>query len=218
MPPADPSTDPADDGTRVLEWLASDEARQAARGYLRRAAFPPTAELVDDVVGDATLNGVKRQASNPLTVANPAAYGTTVIRNVVHGLTRHEIDYLADEGELEGEPMVGDPFDDPAADDVRVIIERVASSPWLTAAALTYLTLLMHPTAVPDHAPAPKAGSRPDQARAWPALWFAGHRDLFPDPCPERVRRRRGRYITELLGLLADVFAEYRLELERIDG
>ena len=76
----------------------------------------------------------------------------------------------------------------------------------------------MHPTAVPEDTPTPVAGSRPDQAMAWPALWLAGHRDLFPDPCSVAVRRRRARRIQDVLGHLDHVFAQYRVEMERIDG
>lgn len=202
-----------DSGALVLRWLTSAEARLVARRYLARSGFPTSDDLVDDVLGEAALGVVRRRNSGVATIENPAAYGTTVIKNVVYRLVRHQTDPLDDVAV----GAVEDPFDAHAANDVRVIIGSLGLPSWLAAASLTYLTLLMYPAAVPDHAPVPVAGSRPDQARAWPSLWLAGLRDLFPDLCPERIRRRRARRIAEVLGGVDRAFARYRLQMERGD-
>lgn len=172
--------------------------------------------LVDDVIGEASLAVVKQQARGRMSVFNPAGYGSTVIKHVVHGLLRRDDDHLDDTHD----PAVWDDdvVDGSAADHIRVIIDSKDSRSWLTAAALTYLTLLMYPAAVPDHAPTPMSGARPDQASVWPALWLAGLRELFPDPCPDRIRRRRSRRINQVLDHVETAFAEYRVELERDRG
>ena len=119
-----PPFDPAGDGARVLGWMASDEARRAASTYLRRSGFPVSWDLIDDVVGDAALNVAKQESRSPLSADNPAAYGTTVIKHVVHKLQRGDVDSIEDT-----ELPVWDVLDDPMADDIRVIIERAAPSP-----------------------------------------------------------------------------------------
>lgn len=205
-----------DDGTLTLMWLASPEARATARTRLARRGLPTSDALVDDVIGDALLGVVKQRSRGATSIDNPAAYGSTVIKNVIHRLLRRETDSLDDVPE----PMVhDDDVVDPAtADNIRVLIASKVSPPWLTSATLTYLTILMYPMAVPEHAPAPISGARPDQASVWPALWLAGLRELFPDPCPEKVRRRRARHIAHVLDHAETAFAEYRLEMERSDG
>lgn len=204
-----------DDGTLTLVWLASPEARSAARARLTRRGLPTSDSLIDDVIGDASLGVVKQRSRGRMSIDNPAAYGSTVIKNVVHRLVRRETDSLDDVPE----PMVhnDETLDASAADDVRVLLASKVSPSWLTSAALTYLTILMHPTAVPEHAPAPISGARPDQANVWPALWVAGLRDLFPDPCPDKVRRRRARHIAQVLDHVETVFAECRLGMEHDD-
>lgn len=186
------------DGTAsdVVDWLVSAEAAAAARRSLRRCGFRATPDLVDDVVADAAVAVASRMRSGPLVVDNPGAYGTVVIRNVVNGMARggdvslEEVeDQAAPTGDHQGLDL----------EQVRCAIESGASPPWLTSASLTYLTYSMHPSAVPPGAPMPLAGARPDQATAWPALWFAGMRDLFPDDDGDPRRRTRARRVVDVV-------------------
>ena len=67
-------------------------------------------------------------------------------------------------------------------DDLRVVVERLADRhAWLTSATLSLVTLRAYPEIELDGVPSPQAGATPDQARGWPALWFAGERDHFPE-------------------------------------
>jgi hypothetical protein len=154
------------------------------------------------------------RSDTPLAPENPDAYATVVIRNVVNGLTRGDVIHLEDLDDHEApgaDPVGGD-----SADELRLILEQRDAPPWLTAAALAYLCFLMEPDEIPESAPAPRAGARPDQALAWPALWFAGERHLFPsgadsdstDPC----KRTRARRIKAVLDHMAEVYSLYRSE------
>lgn len=79
-------------------------------------------------------------------------------------------------------------------DDLRVVIESVGDHPaWAVSAALTFVTLTMHPGLDTEPAPRPLAGADPEQARMWPALWFAGKRNgVFPATDePDAAQRQR---------------------------
>lgn len=182
--------------TDVVDWLVSAEAAAAARRSLRRCGFHATPELVEDVVADAALAVASRMRSGPLVLDNPAAYGTVVVRNVVNGMARGADVPL--EG-FEDQAAPPDAQADLDLEDVRCAIEAGGHPPWLTSASLTYLTYSMHPSAVPPGAPMPLAGARPDQATAWPALWFAGMRDLFPDGDGDLRRRTRARRVRDVV-------------------
>jgi hypothetical protein len=208
----------ADTAAGVLAWFVDDgggysaEARGVARRRLRACGFPWAEHLVDDVVADAVTNVLRRLRSpNPLEVENPAAYGTTVIRHVVDHLSRGEevpvedVELAADHTRAAESP---EPAVDPSlVDDVRVAVERAGGPPWLIAATLAYLALEMHPDHVPAGAPAPRAGSRSDQALAWPALWFAGRRDCFPEGGDDPRRKARSRFLGRVLDLRSSVYA-----------
>jgi hypothetical protein len=190
--------------------------------------------MVDDVLGDAVAQCLSWQAGpaghDP---DNPAAYGTTIItsagRRILEGRRRSPdgaavsldvLDALAGEP---ADPAVDDrddARDDTGRDhldDIRIAVEEPGGHPWLVAATLSVLTFTAHPEALPADGPAPVAGSRPDQARVWPALHLAGETDLFPGPDgdPAARRRTRSRRINAVLGRLRDAAARVRLERER---
>ncbi len=88
-------------------------------------------------------------------------------------------------------PLV-DRWNDGPIDDLRVAVERSADRPpWLTSAALSLVTLRAYPEIELDGVPMPEAGATPEQAQGWPALWFAGRRDIFPDKGDDRRERAR---------------------------
>lgn len=71
---------------------------------------------------------------------------------------------------------------DTSGDDVRLYLEQLDDDrPWAASAALTYLTLLMEPTARPDDAPRPKSGRHRRPGPLLAGLWYAGERELFDD-------------------------------------
>lgn len=201
-------------GDDVLDWLRGTHGRAVAANLLRHRGFgsgPRVADLIDDVLGEATLGVLGRMARpEPLEVGSPGAYGTTVIRSVVRLLVRGRdvaLEDVAEPAELDPDPV--DPF---AGDEVRAVLEQMPAPPWLTSAALTYLVHLMFPGVVPDGVPRPKAGSNADQARCWPALWFAGERDLFPNAGEDPARRTRARRIDQVLTRVRLAFARLRLD------
>lgn len=193
-------------GHQVLEWLGSAEAHTVARRQLQRSGFGRGVDLAADVVADAQVGILKRmRSSTPFTAENPAAYGTRVIQNVVKHLVRGDVVHLEDFDEHDApEPP---PVDRTMADDVRVRLEQADAPAWLTSAALAWVCLVMFPDAVPDSAPAPAAGARPDQALVWPALWFAGERDLFPVGGSDPAKRKRARRIEAVREHVTDTFA-----------
>lgn len=170
--------------------------------------------MVDDVLGDAAVAVVKRMRSGPLDVDNPAAYGTRVICSVVRRLVsgRTSADPLPDDLAEPEAPLL----DLDLADDLRAVAEVIpAPAPWVRSAVLTYLTVAMHPDAVPGDVPRPQAGSRPAQAYCWPALWFGGQRDVFPDCGDDPRRRTRARRINQVLDHVATVAAALGLDRRR---
>lgn len=200
----------------VLDWLASEEASRLARKRLTLTGFGDRPDLVEDVLSDATVAVMKRAGSStPFEVDNPAAYGTRVVQNVVKRLGRGDVLYLEDLGEQpsEPEPVVDREF----ADDLRVLVEHGYAETWLDSAVLACICLIMFPDRFPEGSPAPLAGARPDQARVWPALWFAGERDLFPNDGSDPQKRKRARRIAKVQEQLADTWARYRAELETGD-
>lgn len=213
-------------GDDVLDWLRTDEARATAASALRNRRLPTGADAVDDLIGAATVAVLERLASSsagPLQVANAAAYGTTVVRRVL-GRQLRGADVLADPAArtvvldtLAGEAL-GDPAAAPGGADVgdgaRLAVEAVgAREPWVVAAALGYLTYTLHADAVPDGLPGPRAGSDPAHALAWPVLWLAGERRVFPrDDGTDPERRTRARRIARVLDHLASAFARLRRE------
>lgn len=204
-------------GDAVLEWLSTSEALTLARRRLRAARLGFARDLAEDVLGDATVAVIKRMASpTPFEVDNPAAYGTRVVQNVVKGLNRGDVVHL---DELNDQPALEEPaVDSELTDELRLLVEHADAAPWLTSAALGYICFTMFPDSVPPYVPAPVAGARPDQALAWPALWFAGQRDLFPEDGADPHKRRRARRIAKVRAHLADVSARCRYQVERSCG
>ena len=197
----------------VLDWLRTSDARAVAARFVQRRGLTGGKALVDDVLGEAALATLVRMRSVvPLAVEAPGGYGTAVIRSVVRRLIRGRDVAIDDVAEFEdpGQESV-DPL---AGDEVRIVFEQMpTSAPSLASASLSYLVDLMSPGPVPDGVPSPKAGANANQARCWPALWFAGERDLFPDGDGDPNRRTRARRIDKVLARVELGFARRRLEL-----
>lgn len=227
-----------DAGALVLAWFGggpsgwSAEARAVARRRLLRSGFGADAALVDDVVADAACNVVARSARGPIRVDNPAAYGTTVIRNVVSHLVRGREVPVGEPGEHLDDLRPGQQVDasDPiellhgtghadgsTVDELRLALERLGGPAPQVAASLGYLTFTMHPEDVPVRSPRPRAGSGPDHAAGWPALWFAGVQDCFPADGADPRRRARARHIERVRRLVERARDRVVAEQEQID-
>lgn len=222
-------------GDDVLAWLGTDDARRQASRLARRRGLGGYDAMTQNVIADAQVAVWHRMRSDrPLYVERPAAYGTKVIRSVLRQMAEGRdgpVALLDDPDTIE---RVNDPAStddlwaatgsiaDTSGDDVRLHLEQLDDDrPWAASAALTYLTLLMEPTARPDDAPWPRSGSTDEQARCWPGLWYAGERELFDDGVDAadraRIRRTRARRIQVVLDRMQRAFALHALELRSRD-
>lgn len=201
---------PNDATSVALDWLRSEQASRVAARYLRSRALPSVDDLIDDVLADTCVAILERQARGQFDPENPEAYATTMLRNRITKLNRPPTN-IADPDEV-ADQSDPDPVYEFLSDDVRVLIENRRLRPAITSAMLSYLTFLMHPDAIPVDAPQPVSGARPDQARAWPALWMAGERELFSESSSGALRRRRARRISEVLEHMGAVLAHAKAE------
>lgn len=205
-------------GDDVLDWLRTPDARAVAQRFVHRRRLPGGQAMVDDVLSDASLAVLHRvRSTTPLAVNTPGGYGTAVIRSVTRSLLQGhgpETDRHLEPWEDPPQPPV-EAVDPTVADGVRTTIERLGSDePWLTSAALTYVTLVLHPGSTPEALPAPKAGANERQARCWPALWIAGEHAVFPESGHDPNRRTRARRITKVLARIDVAFDSIRLGLD----
>jgi len=211
----------------VLAWLSTREAREQAGRLAHRRRLGGHDGHREGILDDARGEVWLRLARGPLEVENPAAYGTRVIQSVLRQLSAGREELIGLPGDdlagtaLDAGPDAGDPPVGPTAtavapeDDLRDALDLLADScPWLTSAALGWLALAGTDTR-PAGAPWPQAGSPPQQARCWPALWFAGERGLFDEPVDAadgaRIRRTRARRIGRVLGRIEAAAAVTRL-------
>lgn len=227
-------------GERVLEWIASEEGRAFAARWGRRRGLGTDSAVLDDVLADAQVAVLRAMRSRGLRVHNPAAYGTQVIKSVVRSTSqgrdrdRTVLAAVGLRGDVDAVPGAGagadadhDPdadvgSDDVLLDDLRTVIEVMAdpTRPWLTGAALAYLTLSDNDADLSDEVPQPRAGATPVQARGWAALWFTGVRDVFPGPQgdPAAQRRKRGRHVDKVLEHLRVAFSRHLLHRREVTG
>jgi hypothetical protein len=214
-----PSAVDADDQHlhEALAWLAGDEARRIAASQLRRLGFASYG--VDALISDVAAGAIRRFESDRSELRNPAAYCTTSLRNEVFRLARGRrsrrdasLDELLDERPDDHQVLAQ--FDDvpehepgeDVSDPLRVAIELQVAPVWVQSAALTFVTLAVHESADVADLPSPLSGARSDQALCWPALYLAGHDDLFPADSSDAIRRRRSRYIRQVLDAVNAAF------------
>jgi hypothetical protein len=218
-------------GDDVLDWLATDDARRQAHTLARRRGLTGYDAMTQNVLAEARIAVWHRMQSDPpLRVERPGGYGTAVIRSVLRQMAEGRdgpVRLVDDPDAIDRVPQpagsdrawVGlGPIADTSGDYVRVHLERLDDDrPWVTSAALTYLTLLMEPTARPEEAPWPRSGSNEEQARCWPGLWYAGERELFDDgedaADRARIRRTRARRISVVLDRVQRALAMHAIEL-----
>jgi len=203
---------------QTIEWLMGDEAHSYARGLLRRARLDR--ELAGDLVNGAVAAMIRwSRGPKARELDNPAAYGSTAVRSQFTRLLRGMpvVETELDESVLSLEVHLHPDHDDDAemqtnlddgdaADPLRVGIELQVAPAWVRSAALSFVTLAVHDTGDVADLPSPLSGARSDQALCWPALYLAGHDDLFAANSSDAIRKRRSRYIRQVLDAVNAAF------------
>lgn len=202
---------------QIVAWLASADARAAARHELRRLGldvYDP-----DDLLHDVAVRLLR--ADLP-ALDRPVAYARRSVQRRALDLLRGErVRRHHDEGALEEPATIADAGATPAelaaagaAEDAirRALFAALGrAKAWTVAAALSTLTLRMHRSVpLPAAAPRPET-DEPDKADRWAALWLAGETDVFPDagtgrtdsPAIRQARSRKLRAVDELLRSVA---------------
>ena len=207
------------EATATIEWLMGDEARRYATKLVAGSGLDRG--LADDLIQMAAVKVIRRSRSPQAeAIDNPAAYGTTVVRNAFVNLQRGRklTEVELEDAVLVDELQVGSIDDDvelqmmldgaDAADPIRVAIETQHLPLWVRSAALTVATLAVHGTVDVEQLPSPQSGARSDQALYWPALHLAGRDDLFDPDAPAALRKRRSRYIKQVRAAIDAAFIE----------
>lgn len=216
------------DTDHQLAVVRSDSLRALVSQDLRRSGFPTSPTLVDDVLDRVGLAVIGRHRRGSSAIQDPASHLRRLVRDVVDDLGRPDhsgvkrdrhVTAAADPVAGRAGSRTGRQDHDHAAlvephmfDTMRRHIGRSVAKPWLTAAALAYVTLLAHPSAVPADVVAPPADATADEVRARYALWITGAADLFHEPCPPVIQARRDRCMDDLLALIEDTILRCRLE------
>lgn len=205
---------------QIVAWLASADARAAARHELGRLGldvYDP-----DDLLHDVAVRLLR--ADLP-ALQRPIAYARRSVQRRALDLLRGERarptiagpDQEATEPVTEPAEGGAGPADLAAAGAAEDAIRRALfatlgrAKTWTVAAGLTTITLRMYRSVqLPAAAPRPDA-DEPDKADRWAALWLAGETDVFPDPAAGRAdtpairqaRSRKLRAVDELLRAVA---------------
>jgi len=203
----------------VETWSRTADARHRARVICRcRRAGLTEQDVIADALSRFWLKAKKGTGPAP---DDPINYMTTMMRNIVTNVHRawqdvepmEQIDNVHTPGHI-GPGDVWEPAPvDTRSDLIRTIglavavrgaIETADASSADRSAALTFLALSddgTSPRALDDDVPHPEAGARPDQARYWPAIWFA-ERDERIFGAGQAIRRRRSRRIGQIRQLV----------------
>lgn len=203
----------------VETWSRTADARRRARVICRcRRAGLAEQDVIDDALARFWRRAEK--STNPAP-DDPINYMTAMMKNIVTNAHRawkkfesdEQADTVADPGHIgPGDDWEPAPIDARSelirnlglAAAVRAALETADASSADRSAALTFLALSddgMNPRALDDDVPLPEAGARPDQARYWPAIWFA-ERDDRIFGASQSVRRRRSRRIARVRDLV----------------
>ena len=199
----------SDSGQEALDWLldstggSSSVAESYAQKQLTQAGITAAQQTAQDVIQEVyTSLWISLSKPPPKELDTPAAYARTVLRNHITKIKRGQTDVLPDDLEqITAFRNHGKNYELLVRSELE---SRSDEDPWLTSAALTYLTLLMHPECLEglSDLPSPEAGAKRDQALCWTALWIAGQRELFPprgarsDPA---LRQKRSRSIAKVI-------------------
>ena len=199
----------SDSGQAAIDWLSeggsgnTSAAERYAHGLLKKAGITSAQEPAQDVVQEVAINlWMSLTKPPPKELDTPVAYARTALHNHISKIKRGQTTELPEDLEqVATSSEKGKNFELL----VRSELESLGrEDPWLTSAALSYYTLLMHPECAENlsELPSPAAGSTEAQARCWTALWISGQRELFPPPgagSDNALRRKRARYIAQVI-------------------
>lgn len=204
---------------QIVAWLASGDARAAARHELHRLGldvYDP-----DDLLHDVAVRLL--QAELP-ALDRPVAYARRSVQRRALDLLRGErVRRLhVSDGEHDESLAVADagatPADLAAAGAAEDAIRRALfavldrTKAWVVAAALGTLTLRLHRSVqLPTGTPRPETDEA-GKADRWAGLWLAGETDVFPDaaagrtdtPAIRQARSRKLRAVDDLLRAVAE--------------
>ena len=199
---------------RMVAWLATDDARAAARAELRRQGLDRYEPL--DLLHDVAVRLLG--ADLPALVANPVGYARRSLRFSAIDLLRGDrptvqLPPFEAGADIDGDVVVR--AESPSSAAVAAALEdalrralalTLAGTPtWTVAAALSTLTLSTHPDVqLPHDVPHPGGSASEAQADRWAALWLAGEVDVFADgPAARQARSRKLRAVDRLLQSVA---------------
>ncbi len=211
---------------RAYEWLSSKEAEDWAKKLLSQHRL-----LIDpkEITSDAMVKIHSLVTADPEHFAGDEwvnghadHYSIRVMRNLIVDILRGrkrssfalleekdgghfdsvdetitDVDVLLHEGTPSGNEAGGGEL----LDRLRTALEGSGAKPWVVSAALAAFTLSAFDDVETGSAPKPEAGAKPQHARLWPSLWFAGERDLFVDNgtgSSAALRRKRSRRMREV--------------------
>ena len=211
----------SDSGQVAIDWLSeggsgnTSAAEKYAHGLLKRAGITAAQEPAQDVVQEVAIKlWMYLTKPPPKELDTPVAYARTVLHNHISKIKRGQTSELPEDLEQIAPPSEkGKNFELL----VRSELDSLGrEDPWLTSAALSYYTLLMHPECAENlsELPSPAAGSTEAQARCWTALWISGQRELFPPhgkSSNSALRRKRSRYIARVIQRVEDARAAVAL-------
>ena len=205
----------------VAAWFKSPEATRYAESQLRRnGLYLDSGEVIVDT-HRKVWESIHRAGKNAAIVSVEAYCRTAIKRRVIDLLRGVISERKQAEARESREVRFGHAAEPVAAplvdivgsalgDALRSAIEASGHThPAVSSAALTFVTLSQYPNVDIAEAPTPLAGSRPDQARMWPSLWFAGTRDgIFPtgeqnDASQRQRLGRAARKVTQMLDAAA---------------
>lgn len=214
---------------RCMDWLQTDEAVKAAKRASSRLGLP-----LDplDFVSEVTVKILAKAKADPGFFAQPKFvtakvdgycartmhnYAADLLRGVKRDRdidrllqveARNDADVHAVPDITESERAALEQFAMERVDALRVAAEYSGAKEVVVSGALTVWAIRRDPTADIGVSPMPLAGATPDQARLWPAIWFAGVRDkAFPSSgasstAQQKYRARLATRISEFLGVL----------------
>jgi hypothetical protein len=181
---------------RVMEWLKTSEAVAYSRARISRSSLPFSAESLRDEALSRVWVMFNRNPDRE-SLENVASYMKTVMRSICAGKKPRE-DVIPPEELEEMEVEVERTLRSKKDDDVlqlRTLVEIGAGRVEVKAAVLNVLTLT-DPVIDQSDLPQPRQGSKPEQARWWPAAFLATRNlTLFPQSglsdAAQRQRLRR---------------------------
>lgn len=214
---------------RCLAWLQTEDAAKSASRVVKRTKLPlDPFELISEAVIKIKVK-VSRDpeffADGRFVTYDVGGYCTKIMWNHVNDLfsakkrdrdrdrllqadARVNDDALATPDTTEDERALLEEIAVERIDALRVVAEYSGEKYEIVSGVLTVMAIGRDPQADIGDSPTPQAGAKPDQARLWPAMWFAGYREkAFPvaggsSQAQQKYRSNIGKRISNFLTTL----------------